>query len=147
MENTSQPSLLNLPQTGQSEGQLKHTPPILGIVLWFIGLAALIAAALIVHGHPHGWPFEIAFSQGIQAWPLPAWITAAFTAITTFNDPIPSGIAAAVLIIFLLIKRWIRPALFLGYLVLVANSIDALIGDAVGRPRPDPHLILSLIHI
>src|ERR1700730_13053998 len=125
MEHRGNPLVLSVPQARQPEAQPKQRSPILGFVLWFLGLAGLGAAAWTVHGHPHAWPFDLAFSQGLQAWSLPAWISAAFTAITTFNDPIPSGIAAAVLIIFLLIKRWIRPALFLGYLVLVANSIDA----------------------
>jgi membrane-associated phospholipid phosphatase len=141
MENRNHPLVLNVPHTDQSEAQLTYAPHILVYGLWFLGLATLIVTAWIVHGHPHAWPFELAVSQNIQAWPLPTWVTAALASITAFNDPIPSGIAAAILIAFMLIKRWIRPALFLGYLVLVANSIDALIGDGVGRPRPDPHLI------
>ncbi len=132
--------MLNVAQTKQAEAPAKHTSPVT-FVLWFIGLAALIVAAWVIHGHPQGWPFEIAFSQTIQSWPLPAWVLTVFTAITTFNDPIPSGIAAAILIAFMLIKHWLRPALFLGLLVLVANSIDAIIGDAVGRPRPSAHLV------
>lgn len=140
MEKSSYSPMLKISQTGQSENAPKHPSP-LAFVLWFVGLAALLVAAWIVHGHPQGWPFEIAFTQTIQAWPLPAWIATAFAAITTFNDPIPSGITAAVLIAFMLFKHWIRPAVFLGYLVLVANSIDALIGDAVGRPRPSSHLV------
>ncbi|MEO7020814.1 MAG: phosphatase PAP2 family protein [Ktedonobacteraceae bacterium] len=141
MEKRSPSPIFTVPQTSQPEVPLKHTTPILGFVLWFLGLAALSTAALVVHSHPQPWTFELAFSQTIQAWSLPAWVATTFKTITTINDPIPSGIAAAILIVFMLIKRWIRPALFLGYIVLVANSIDALIGDAVARPRPDPHVI------
>lgn len=124
-----------------SEDRARRRRTLLGYICWFLGLATLIGMALIVHNHPAPWPIELSFSRTIQAWQLPAWIIVAIHAITTLNDPIPSGIAVVVLLAFLLFKRWLRPALFLGYLVLVGNSIDALIGDSVGRPRPNPHLI------
>ena len=139
METINQAQPLQTPGTMQKE----HHPArqALGFILWFLGLAVLIVAAWIVHGHPQPWPFELTISRDIQAWPLPAWLIAALNVISTINDPIPSGIAAVVLIAALLIARRIRPALFIGYIVLVANSIDAIIGDAVARPRPTSHLI------
>jgi len=130
------------PEIQQAE-QRRHSPAryVLGFTLWFLGLAVLIVAAWIVHGHPNPWPFELAFSRDVQALPMPGWLKTVFTLLGTINDPIPSGIGAAILVAILFIARRIRPALFIGYIVLVANSIDAIIGDIVARPRPSPHLI------
>lgn len=124
-------------------GQKRHSTVrhALGFALWFLGLAVLIVASWVVHGHIGPWPFELTVSRNVQAWPLPGWLKAVFTLLGTINDPIPSGIAAAILVAILLIVRRIRPALFIGYIVLVANSLDAIIGDIVARPRPSPHLI------
>src|SRR2546425_11957270 len=108
MENSSQPSLLTVSQTSSSAVQAKRMSQIPGIILWVLGLAVLITAAWIVHNHPRAWPFELAFSQGIQAWSLPTWLTTATNVITTINDPIPSGILAAIVIAFMFIKRWLR---------------------------------------
>jgi membrane-associated phospholipid phosphatase len=112
-----------------------------GFLLWFLGLTALITIAWFVHGHPNPWPFELTITRDVQAWQMPGWLKAILIFVSTFNDPTPSGIAAAVVVAALLLARKIRPALFLGYLILVGNSIDAIIGDIVGRPRPSPHLI------
>ncbi|HEU5373891.1 MAG TPA: phosphatase PAP2 family protein [Ktedonobacteraceae bacterium] len=135
------PPALTLTEADQQKHDYKQGPVHPGFILWFLGLAILLGASWLVRSHAAPWPFELAFSRDIQSWSLPGWLTATFTAITTFNDPIPSGFVAAILIAFMLFKRWTRPALFLGYLVLVANSIDAIIGDIVGRPRPSPHII------
>lgn len=112
-----------------------------GFLLWFLGLAVLIITAWFVHGHPNPWPFEMTITRDVQAWQMPGWLRAIFTFVSTFNDPTPSGIAAAVVVAALLLARKVRPALFLGYLILVGNSIDAIIGDIVGRPRPSPRLV------
>lgn len=109
--------------------------------IWFLGLAMLIVSAWIIHGHPNPWPFELTLSRYIQGWQMPDWLKAVFTALGTINDPIPSGIAAATLVGILLSTRRIRSALFIGYTVLVSNSLDAIIGDIVARPRPSSHLI------
>ena len=112
-----------------------------GFLLWFLGLVVLMIIAWFVHGHPNPWPFELTISRDIQAWQMPGWLKAILIFVSTFNDPTPSGVAAAVVVAALLLARKIRPALFLGYLILVGNSIDAIIGDIVGRPRPSPYLI------
>lgn len=114
---------------------------IIGFVCWFLGLIVLIVASWIVHGHPQPWPFELTVSRDVQAWHIPGWLHTILITIGIVNDPIPSGFAAAVLVGVLILRHYLRPALFIGYLVLVANSIDAIIGDMVARPRPSPHLI------
>jgi len=112
-----------------------------GFLFWFLGLAVLVIAAWFVHGHPNPWPFELTISRDVQAWHMPGLLRAILIFVSTFNDPTPSGIAAAVVVAALLFTRKIRQALFLGYLILVGDSFDAIIGDIVGRPRPSPHLI------
>jgi undecaprenyl-diphosphatase len=141
METIHSSQSLPIDATEQQESRAHPARRVLGFLLWFLGLAVLIIAAWIVHGHPKPWPFELTISRDVQSWQLPGWLKGIFTVISTVNDPIPSGIAAVILIAILLFVRRIRPALFIGYLVLVGNSIDAIIGDIVGRPRPDPHLI------
>lgn len=135
----------------QKEAQMETSPErkrfrsvlssALGFVLWSLGLLILVIASWIVHSHPGPWPTELAFSRWAQGLSLPSWLHAILVFVSTFNDPLPSGIALAVLMGFMLFNRWFRPALFLGLLVLVGDSIDAIIGDLVGRPRPSPHLI------
>lgn len=142
MEAIDRAPSLQVPEIGKP-GQKRHSRAhyVICFALWFLGLAVLTVAAWIVHGHPGPWPFELAFSRSVQAWPMPGWLKTVFTLLGTINDPIPSGVVAAILVAILLIARRIRPALFIGYIVLVANSIDAIIGDIVARPRPSPHLI------
>ncbi len=127
--------------TARGERASHPARSISGFLLWFLGLVVLIITAWFVHGHPQPWPFELTITRDVQAWQMPGWLRAIFIFISTFNDPTPSGIAAAVVVAALLLARKVRPALFLGYLILVGNSIDAIIGDIVGRPRPSPHLV------
>lgn len=129
----------NQPEREHQESH--HALTFINLILWILGLIVLLCAAWIVHGHTGPWPFELTVSRDVQAWPLPGWLRAILIFISAIDDPIPSGIFAAILVVILLCTRKFRPALFIGFLILVGNSIDAIIGDIVGRPRPDPHLI------
>jgi len=41
----------------------------------------------------------------------------------------------------MLVMRWWQQAIFFALTIMIANGIDALLGDFVGRPRPTPNLI------
>lgn len=134
-------TLLKQKEREQASAENASPRRLYGFVLWGLGLLVLVGASWVVHGHPAPWPAELAYSRWEQGLQMPAWLHAIFVFISSFNDPLPSGIALAILMAFMLFKRWWRPAIFLGLLVLVGDSIDAIIGDIVGRPRPSPHLI------
>src|SRR5215467_13165075 len=113
------------------------------ILLWIIGLLILAAASVIVHNHPGPWPFELAFTRTVQHLSYWPWITHVLEFIGVFNNPTPTGIVLGIIFTFLLLMGWYRQTIFLALTVGVGNSIDALIGDYVRRPRPLP----SLVHV
>ncbi len=114
---------------------------IIETILWFIGLFALGAACLIMHQHPQPFPGEVNFSRSIQALQMPAWIFTIVMFYSSLNDIPPSIIATVVLVVFMLAMRWWQQGIFFALTVMIANGIDALLGDFVGRPRPTPNLI------
>jgi undecaprenyl-diphosphatase len=126
---------------GNEDRQDAHRRHIIEGVLWFIGLLALGVACLIIHQHPKPFPGEVDFSRSIQALQLPGWFFGVVMFYSTINDIPPSIGAAVVLVIFMLIMRWWQQGIFFALTIMVANGIDALLGDFVGRPRPTPNLI------
>ncbi|HEX6479701.1 MAG TPA: phosphatase PAP2 family protein [Ktedonobacteraceae bacterium] len=116
---------------------------IVGFVCWGIGFAIIVAASVIIHGHPAPWPWEVDLSRSVQSFHLAPPLLAILTFLASLIDPVPSSIALLLWFAFLLTFSWFRQAAFLVTTVSVGNAIDALIGDYVKRPRPSA----SLIHI
>jgi membrane-associated phospholipid phosphatase len=110
-------------------------------ILWFIGLLALGTACFIVKQHPQPFPGEVDFSRSIQALQLPGWVFSVIMFYSSLNDIPPSIAATVILVVFMLIMRWWQQGIFFALTVLLANGIDALLGDFVGRPRPTAKLI------
>lgn len=118
-----------------------HVRYIIEGVLWVIGLIILATAAFITHGHPGPYPGELEISRWIQSIHYNFVILNWLRFVSALNDPIPSAIALAVWVVFMLIMRWFKQAIFLLLSVGIGNGIDALIGDLVVRPRPSAKLI------
>lgn len=118
--------------------RLRH---IIEAVVWVIGLIVLATSALYFHAHPGPLPGELEFSRAVQAlplWPAVIWF---LNFVGLLND-IPESIGAVALwIIGLCIFRQFRQAIFFALTVGVGNGINILIGDLVGRLRPNPKQI------
>lgn len=114
---------------------------ILEAILWCIGLITLVSAGYYFHFHRGPLPGEFNISRSIQALHLPQWFFSILIFFSSLNDIPPSIAAVVIFVVGLAVMRWFRQAIFLALTVGVGNAIDALIGDLVGRPRPDPHLI------
>ena len=114
---------------------------IAGITCWGIGFAIILVASIIIHAHPSPWPGEVALSRGVQSLHLASPLLAVLTFLAALIDPVPSSIALLLWFAFMLTFAWFRQAAFLVTTVSVGNTIDALIGDYVKRPRPSANLI------
>ncbi|GCE16079.1 phosphatase PAP2 family protein [Tengunoibacter tsumagoiensis] len=109
--------------------------------LWLLGAIVLATGGYLTHLHKGPWPGELEFSrwtQSVQYWP---WFHAVLTFFSSFNDVPPSIIATVVAVLFFLIMRWFRQALFFALTIIYGNGINILIGAYVDRPRPSEHLI------
>lgn len=131
-----------------SAGEERQNHPVrrvVGIILWCIGFAILVAASVIVHGHPGPWPFELTTSHYIQHLQLWAWIVAYLTFVNAFNNGVPAAIELAIWFVVLLILRQFRYAIFIAPGVAIADGLDGLLEVLVKRPRPSPHLVHVLM--
>jgi hypothetical protein len=126
---------------GNEKRQGAEKRHIIEAVLWFIGLLALGTACYIVHLHPQPFPGEVTISRSIQAIQFPAWVFSIIMFYSSLNDIPPSIAATVILVVFMLVMRWWQQAIFFALTIMIANGIDALLGDFVGRPRPTPNLI------
>lgn len=118
---------------------------VIGIIVWCIGFIILMAASVIVHGHPGPWAFELTASHYIQNLHLWAWIIACLTFVNVFNNGIPAAIELAIWLVVLLILRQFRYAIFIALGVAIADALDGLLETLVHRPRPSPHLVHVLM--
>lgn len=110
-------------------------------ICWVIGLITLVTAAYLTHLHRGPWPGELEFSRAVQSihyWPP---IRAGLMFFSSLNDIPPSIAAVVIFVVGMALMRWFKQAIFLALTVGVGNSINILIGDLVGRPRPSPKLI------
>lgn len=130
---------LTAPTPSNSNTEERHH--IVRKVLWVIGLIVLLTAAVLIKHHPGPWPGELEFSRAVQAihyWP---WLLSTLMFFSSFNDIPPSIAAMVAVVLFLLIMRWIKQAIFFALTVGFGNAMNILIGDFVLRPRPSAKLI------
>jgi len=114
---------------------------IVGVCLWLLAVAGMVALSLLVHAHRQPFPFELSSSREIQASITAPWIGAMFRFLTAINDPLPDTVTVIAVLLVFVVLRWFRQGIFLALSVVVGNGIDALIGDFVQRPRPTSNLI------
>lgn len=149
MDNTTyQKSIqVSVPATAGIDEKRRGHPVwrVVGIILWCIGFAILMAASVIVHGHPGPWPFELTASHFIQHLQLWAWIVACLTFVNVFNNGAPAAIELAIWFIVLLILRQFRYAIFIALGAAIADGLDGLLETLVHRPRPSAHLVHILM--
>ncbi len=122
--------------------------PVLGIILWVLGVVILAVAAVIVHGHIAPWPLELNLTKNVQGpHPIPcpvpdqphSWFQAGLFDVSMLNNPMPSVIAGAVWLVLLLISRLFRQALYFIVAVASAGGLFLLLTPLVARPRPSLH--------
>jgi membrane-associated phospholipid phosphatase len=110
-------------------------------MLWLLAVALMIALSLFAHTHPQPLPFELTTSRDLQSLPFPWVVQATMRWFTAINDPGPDVFIVPIAVLILALIRQFRAAIFLALSAGIGNGIDALIGDYVGRPRPNPQLI------
>ena len=149
MDNTTYPKGIQVaatPSTLTAEKRQSHpVRRIIGIILWCLGFIILIAASVIVHGHPGPWPFELTTSHYIQSLQLGAWIVACLTFVNVFNNGLPAAIELALWFVVLLLLRQFRYAIFIPVGAAAADGLDGLLETLVRRPRPSPHMVHILM--
>lgn len=112
-----------------------------GMVLWLLAVAGMVALSFFVHAHRQPLPFEISISKTIQASITAPWIGVVFRFLTFISNPVPDVVTVIAVLVVFVVFRWFRQGIFLALAVVVGNGVDALIGDLVLRPRPTPNLI------
>ncbi len=147
------PADLQAQQTGANAAEPGYTKRrsgrrlVLGMILWIVGAAILVAVGFVAHTHPKPWAFELDFTKILQ-WPhtfpclynarTRTWIDAGADLINSFNDPIPSVAIPILGMIILMLFRRFRQAILLGIAVLSATGVWFAIEMYVGRPRAIP---------
>jgi membrane-associated phospholipid phosphatase len=143
MQNTfaTNPSSIEQRKQGNEKQRDARKFPITWAIMWVLGLLLLAFAAYYLHGHPGPLPGELSFSRGAQSLHFGSWFASFMMFFGIFND-IPEAIAATTIwFIGMCLFRWFKQAIFFLLTIGVGNTINALIGDYVRRPRPNPHLI------
>jgi undecaprenyl-diphosphatase len=123
------------------QSRVKRFWIVVGICLWLLAVAGMIALSLFVHAHKQPLPFELTLSRDIQAWITEPWLGAFFRFLTRISDPWPDTITVIAIMIIFALCRWWRQGIFFALSIVVGNGVDALIGDLVVRPRPTANLI------
>ena len=126
---------------GGEDRRSAHTRHIIEGICWLLGLIVLATSAYFTHLHPGPWPGELEFSRAVQSihyWP---WLLSSLMFFSSLNNIPPSIAAIVIWVVGMALLRWFRQAIFLALTVGVGNSINLLIGDLVGRPRPSPKLL------
>ena len=120
-------------------------------ILWIVGLVIFIISCFVIHTHPQPYPFDLATTQSVQAFPVPTWMNAILEFPSTLNDPLPSTIAIVAWVVFMLLMAlisqfrrksplgWLQAAIFLAVTVMASAGLNVVIDELVGRPRPNPH--------
>ncbi len=128
----------------EGTNQKKHSSNvglIVGGVLWLFAVALMIALSLFAHTHPQPVPFELTTSRDLQSLPFPWIAQATMRWFTAINDPLPDVFIVPLVVFILALFRKFTAAIFVALSAGIGNGIDALIGDYVHRPRPNPKLI------
>lgn len=149
MDNTTYPKSIQVSASSTASAderrqshRVRHS---VGISLWCIGFIILMAASVIVHGHPGPWPFELTTSHYIQSLQLWAWIIACLTFVNVFNNGLLAAIELALWFVVLLLLRQFRYAIFIPVGAAIADGLDGLLETLVRRPRPGPHMVHILM--
>jgi len=136
----------DLTPASEESKQLIHPPRPWEIAVWLVGLVLFIALAVFVHEHPAPLPLELEVTKMLQgSHPNPCVyaqlphmpINNLIDFVSSLNNPIPSIVSLAIAAIILLIFRLWRQAIFLVAIVGAGTGLFTLLGDIVGRPRPD----------
>ncbi len=114
---------------------------VIGALLWALAIASMVMLAFFAHTHRGPIPLELTVSRDVQAAHFPAWVGSLFRFLTTASDPIPDVVTVIVIVVLFVIMRWFWQAAFLALVTMLADGVDAYIGDIVGRPRPSSKLI------
>ena len=146
MDSTSQPQGTQLPARPAAPVRITVHP--LEAVYFVIGLIVLITSAVILHGQPRPYPFELNFTLAIQSFPSIPLLTGLIDFVSSLNDPIPSIIALAAWLVGLVTMgfiahlrgrsavKWFQSAASLIVTVGIAGGLNLLINTLVARPRP-----------
>ena len=148
MDSISQPQGAPLPTRPAPLAPQRFTvrPP--EVIYFVIGLIALITAAVLIHGHPRPYPFDLDFTLTIQAFPSIPLFTGLIDFVSSLNDPVPSIIALAAWLVGLVALgfiahlrgrsavKWFQSAASLILTVAIAGGLNLLINTLVARPRP-----------
>jgi len=122
-------------------GQKRRYWLAVGVFLWLLAVAGMVALSFFVHAHRQPLPFELSISKTIQASITAPWIGVVFRFLTRISNPAPDVVTVIVVLAVFVVLRWFRQGIFLALAVVVGNGVDALIGDLVLRPRPTSNLI------
>jgi len=148
MDSISQPQETPLPARPAAPVQPRITVHPLETVYFVVGLIVLITAAVVVHGHPRPYPFDLNFTLAIQSFPSIPVLTGLIDFVSSLNDPVPSIIALAVWLVGLVAigfvahlrgrsaVKWFQSAASLILTVGIAGGLNLLINTIVARPRP-----------
>jgi len=148
MDSISQPQGKPLPARPAAPVQPRITVHPLEAVYFVVGLIVLITAAVVVHGHPRPYPFDLNFTLTIQSFPSIPVLTGLIDFVSSLNDPVPSIIALAVWLVGLVAigfvahlrgrsaVKWFQSAASLILTVGIAGGLNLLINTIVARPRP-----------
>jgi undecaprenyl-diphosphatase len=132
----------------QQDARATQTRRTVAIMLWIIGLIALVVASVIVRSHPAPWPFEVQTTitlQQLQLWP---WLLTPIVWASIVDNVLPSLISYAVWLIVLSLlgivvwRRggspipWFVTAIFITFGAGLMAGFNAIIGSLVARPRP-----------
>jgi membrane-associated phospholipid phosphatase len=151
----SNQSLDNPAQAVVVEQRTAHSRRTIMILLWVIGLIALLVASAIVRFHPAPWSLDLQTTNALQQLPRGSWLGTAIGWPTTLNDPIPS--VSSITLWFIVLSligviarfrgRWATPWFVTGIFIwlgtMVMWTLFFLIDFVVARPRPSS----SLIHV
>ncbi len=117
---------------------------VIGIILWFIGVAVVATMSVVVHNHPAAWPFELQLTNVIQGQhPIPcvyhvqsrSWGDMVVDFINSLNDPLQAVVIPIGWMILLFLFRMFLQAIFLGIAVLSSSGVWLAIEKLVARPR------------
>jgi uncharacterized BrkB/YihY/UPF0761 family membrane protein/membrane-associated phospholipid phosphatase len=125
------------------------------IVLWIIGLIALLVASVIVRLHPAPWPFDLQTTITLQQLQpqLPSWVSTPIVWASIVDNPIPSTVSfIAWFVVLSLIgvvawRRggspipWFVTAIFISFGIPVMAGLNRIFGIIAARPRPSSPLI------
>ncbi len=135
------------------ERRTAHTSRTVLIILWIIGLIALIGATVMVMMHPGPWPFDLQTTITVQHLQLPSWLITPIVFVSVVGQPpIPYVYIPASFILLLLIgvfvrlrggsaMPWFVTAIFLFAGTILQFVFWASYSLLVGRPRPSSPLV------